>query len=85
MIIFDCGMHAREWISSAACLYIIQVGTNDFLCGMHAREWISSAACLYIIQVRDTFVLYLRNVLWKIFIKRFWLSSVIQASWEAEI
>jgi hypothetical protein len=31
MMFFDCGMHAREWISSATCLYIIQVGTHDVL------------------------------------------------------
>jgi len=24
VIFFDCGMHAREWISSATCLYLIQ-------------------------------------------------------------
>jgi len=24
IIFFDCGMHAREWISSATCLYLIQ-------------------------------------------------------------
>ena len=22
---FDCGIHAREWISSSTCLYLIQV------------------------------------------------------------
>jgi hypothetical protein len=29
-------MHAREWISSATCLYIIQVGTHDVLWLWHA-------------------------------------------------
>ena len=27
VMFFDCGIHAREWISSATCLYLIQVQT----------------------------------------------------------
>ena len=26
ILFFDCGIHAREWISSATCLYLIQEG-----------------------------------------------------------
>lgn len=30
VVLFECGLHAREWISSAACLYLIQKLTQKF-------------------------------------------------------
>ena len=66
VIFFDCGMHAREWISSATCLYLIQVIGSavqpvstlsrwlDQQCNMfqpYPGGCISSATCFYLIQV----------------------------------